>query len=439
MPATGSSALANALYVGSFLLALFFAFAWAPLVRFISWRLRMLDEPGGRRVHPGPIPRPGGLTVFLAFGLAIAVFWSVDQVLGQPFAIPEEVRSPRFRLVVLAAALSVVVGFVDDLLELRARWQLAGQLVIAAIVIYAGIRVEFLTNPLDPQAPILLGALAVPFTVFWIAGMINAINFIDGLDGLAAGVCALAAFFLGLIALTAPIDEPFVAWIAFTLAGALAGFLFHNFHPAKLFLGTTGVTFLGTVLAVLAIFGTAKVAAALLILGVPIIDTFYVIVRRLATGRPPFAPDRGHFHHRLLDIGLSHSAAVLLIYAITAVLGVAALFTTGQTQVLTFIALSVAFGVAVVALAQQSAKAREFESDLYEQASAIDGSSLTPARERSSEERSDYPDGPAEKEAGRSGEAFPPARPSAGEDPRPLSERDAGERGGSGGAVDGGA
>ncbi len=316
-------------------------------------------------MHPRPIPRPGGVAVFVAFGLAIAVFWSIDALTGLRVAIPEEVRSPRFRLVVLAAVLGVVVGFLDDLFDLRARWQLVGHLVIGGIIVAAGIRVEAVSDPRDASQLLGLGALSVPFTLFWIVGMINALNFIDGLDGLAAGVSAIAAVCLGVIALTAQVNEPFVAWMEFTLAGALLGFLFFNIHPARLFLGTTGVTFVGTVLATLSIFGTAKVAAALLVLGVPIIDTFYVIIRRLASGRPPFAPDRGHFHHRLLDVGLSHRQAVFLIYAITAALGAVALLATGQTQVLAFAAAFIGFGVLVVALAQRSAKAREFEPELY--------------------------------------------------------------------------
>ncbi len=364
-PATGSSALANALYVGSFVLALVFAVAASPLVGRFAQRLELLDQPGGRRMHPQPIPRPGGLAVFIAFGLAIAVFWSVDAFIGAPVAIPDEVRSPRFRLVVLAAVLGVVVGLVDDLLDLRARWQLLGQLVVAGIVVAAGVRIDAINNPLDPSRLLVLGALSVPFTLFWVMGMINALNFIDGLDGLAAGVSTIAAVCLGFIALTPQVNEPFVAWMEFTLAGALLGFLFFNVHPARLFLGTTGVTFAGTVLAALAIFGTAKVAAALLVLGVPIIDTFYVIIRRLVERRPPFAPDRGHFHHRLLDVGLSHTQAVFLIYVITALLGAVALLATGQTQLLAFGAVFIGFGIAVVGLAQRSTKAREFEPGLY--------------------------------------------------------------------------
>jgi UDP-GlcNAc:undecaprenyl-phosphate GlcNAc-1-phosphate transferase len=153
--------------------------------------------------------------------------------------------------------------------------------------------------------------------------------------------------------------------MGFTLAGAIAGFLLFNFHPARLFLGTTGVVFLGTMLAVLSIFGTAKVAAALLVLGVPIIDTFYVLVRRILSGQAPFAPDRGHFHHRLLDVGLTHQQAVILIYAITALLGTLAFMTSGRGQIAGFIGLSVLLGIGVTVLAQRSSKAEELDPGLY--------------------------------------------------------------------------
>jgi UDP-GlcNAc:undecaprenyl-phosphate GlcNAc-1-phosphate transferase len=161
------------------------------------------------------------------------------------------------------------------------------------------------------------------------------------------------------------VNEPFVAWMNFTLAGAIAGFLVFNFHPAKVFLGTTGVAFVGTMLAVLSIFGTAKVAAALLVLGVPIIDTFYVILRRIVSRQAPFAPDRGHFHHKLLDVGLSHRQAVLLIYAITLGLGALAFVSSGRAQVYSFVGLLAVFGVAVLALSQRSAKAEELDPNLY--------------------------------------------------------------------------
>ena len=359
-------AMTTVLYVGSALLAFLLAAAITPLVGRLAERFGMLDIPGGRRLHPRPIARPGGLAIAIAFGLTILAFWAVDRYAGRPFLIPDEVRSSRFTLTALAAVLGMTLGFIDDALELRARWQFLGLLVVATIITAAGIRIDFIDDPFGGGLVELALPLAIAFTFFWIIGMNIALNFIDGLDGLAAGVTAIAAATLGAIALLPQVNEPFVAWMAFSLAGATIGFLLFNFHPARLFMGSTGVVFVGTMLAVRSIFGTAKVAAALLVLGVPIIDTFYVLVRRVLQGQPPFAPDRGHFHHRLLDVGLSHPQAVLLIYALTLGCGALAFLTSGRTQVLTFVGAVVIFGVAVVVLAQRGAtKAEELDPALY--------------------------------------------------------------------------
>ncbi len=363
LTAVGSSTLL--LFVGSTVLAFVLALIGTPLVAAFARRFGLLDVPGGRRRHPEPIPRIGGLGIALAFGAAIFVFWLVDRLYGHPFLIPEEVRTPRFTLTAIAAFLGLAVGLLDDALDLRARWQMLGYFAIAAIIVAAGIRIDFINDPRGDGLIQLAPPIAIGFTVFWIVGMNNALNFIDGLDGLAAGVAAIAAVALGATALLPSVNEPFVAWMNFTLAGAIAGFLVFNFHPAKVFLGTTGVAFIGTMLAVLSIFGTAKVAAALLVLGVPIIDTFYVIVRRLVTGQAPFAPDRGHFHHKLLDVGLSHRQAVLLIYAITLGLGALAFVSSGRAQTYSFVGLLAVFGVAVLALSQRSAKAEELDPSLY--------------------------------------------------------------------------
>src|SRR2546427_3686680 len=352
VPALSSTSL---LLVGSTLLAFALAAAATPLVGVLARRLGMLDMPGGRRLHPRPIPRPGGLAIAIAFGSAIFTFWLVDRLAGHPFLIPEEVRSSRFTLTAIAALLGMGVGLVDDIFELRARWQFLGLLIVAAVIVFAGIHIDFVNDPLSDRVVELAFPIAVAFTMFWIVGMNIALNFIDGLDGLAAGVAAIAALTLGGLARLPQGTEACVGWMAFTLAGAVAGFLLFNFHPARLFLGTTGVAFLGTMLAVLSIFGTAKVAAALLVLGVPIIDTFYVLVRRMLSGQPPFAPDRGHFHHRLLDIGLSHAHAVILIYLMTALLGTLALLTSGRAQIAAFVALVIAVGLTVTALAQRRA------------------------------------------------------------------------------------
>jgi UDP-GlcNAc:undecaprenyl-phosphate GlcNAc-1-phosphate transferase len=177
--------------------------------------------------------------------------------------------------------------------------------------------------------------------------MINSINFIDGLDGLSSGIALIAALTLGLISLTVTVSQPFIAVLCFALAGALLGFLRWNFHPATIFIGTSGVMFVGYTLAVLAILGTAKVAVALLVLGVPIIDTFWIIVRRLANGRSPFTPDRGHIHHRLLDLGLTHGQTVLVIYALCIVLALLSFLLSGTGQLYAFMGLALAFGLAL--------------------------------------------------------------------------------------------
>ncbi len=339
------------LFVGSALLAILLALGASPLVGRLAERFHLLDVPGGRRLHPRPVPRPGGAAIALAFGLAIFSFWLVDHIAGHPFLIPDQVRSSRFTLTALAALVALVVGFLDDVFDLRARWQLLGHIAIAAVIVAAGIRIYFLSDPFQPGRIVVLApAIAVGFTVFWVVGMNVAINFLDGLDGLAAGVSVIAALTLGATALLPGVGEPFVAWMAFTLAGAIAGFLIFNFHPARLFLGTTGVTFLGTMIAVLSIFGTAKVPTALLVLAVPIVDTFYVLVRRILQGRPPFAPDRGHLHHRLLDLGLTHSQSVLLIYALTCGLAALSFVMDGKAQLATFIAFALFLGVLLVAL-----------------------------------------------------------------------------------------
>ena len=168
-----------------------------------------------------------------------------------------------------------------------------------------GITVGVIANPFGPGVIRLEGIWGALFVVVWTVGMINSINFIDGLDGLSSGVALIAAVTLGIISATGLATEPVVALVCVILAGALLGFLRWNFHPASIFIGTSGVMFLGYTLALLSILGSAKVVVALLVLGVPIIDTFYIIVRRVSRGRSPFSADRGHIHHRLLDLGLT--------------------------------------------------------------------------------------------------------------------------------------
>jgi UDP-GlcNAc:undecaprenyl-phosphate GlcNAc-1-phosphate transferase len=263
--------------------------------------------------------------------------------------------------------LAAAIGALDDLFDLRARWQLAGQLGLGLFAVVLGINIGFIANPFGAGRITFDGAFAIAFTIFWIVGMINSINFIDGLDGLSSGIAFIAAVTLGLISLTRDVNQPLVAVLCFILAGSLLGFLRWNLHPASIFPGTSGVQFVGYTLALLAILGTAKVAVALLVLGVPIIDTFWIIVRRASQGRSPFSPDRGHIHHRMLDLGLSHRQTVFAIYGICLILAVLALFLSGVTQLYAFMGVFLAFGL-VLFVPTRGALRRpeELEADSYD-------------------------------------------------------------------------
>jgi UDP-GlcNAc:undecaprenyl-phosphate GlcNAc-1-phosphate transferase len=343
--------------LAAFAAAAILSFILTPLVRRVAIRFDAVDEPGQRRVNVVPIPRGGGVAVAAAFILVSLVLIAANdalQFIPVPFAVDIHDPAGRGRIVALflGGALAAAFGVLDDYFDLRARWQFIGQLGLAAIAIGFGIVVVLLNNPFSSANILLDRPFAVGFTVLWIVGMINSINFIDGLDGLSTGVTLIAALTLGTISLTNTVAQPFIAVLCFALAGALLGFLRWNFQPASVFIGTSGVMFVGYSLAILSILGTAKVAVALLVLGVPIIDAFWIIVRRLVQGRSPFSPDRGHLHHRLLDVGLSHRQTVVLIYAVCIVLGLLSLFLTGANQLLAFVGVFVLIGLLLFLLAR---------------------------------------------------------------------------------------
>jgi UDP-GlcNAc:undecaprenyl-phosphate GlcNAc-1-phosphate transferase len=349
---------------GAFLAAALASFVLTPLVRRVAIRYGAIDQPDERRVNVRPVPRGGGVAVAASFTLVTLGLLGINAV-ARFVTVPASVQLNDLIGLLLGGALATAFGVIDDALDLRARWQFAGQLGLAVFAIVLGFVIEFVANPLGSAQIRFPTPVALGFTLVWIAGMINSINFIDGLDGLSSGIGLVAALTLGLISLTPATagGQPFVALLCFTLAGALLGFLRWNFHPATIFAGTSGVMFLGYTLALLSILGTAKVAVALLVLGVPIIDAFWIIVRRLVQGRSPFSPDRGHLHHRLLDVGLSHRQTVILIYGICLVLALLALLLTGAQQVYAFVGLFVAIGFVLFILARGG-----FEPDEPEEA-----------------------------------------------------------------------
>lgn len=343
------------------------SFLLTPLAIRFAPRLGAIDVPdSARRIHQRPIPRTGGLAVatsFIAVGVAGFVISQVFDI-----ALPgRPVRSVEIAALMIGVAIGALIGYIDDRYQLRARWQFAAQFVLAGIALLGGIRIDRLPNPLGDRAIFLDGSeigtiAAVAATTLWIVGMLNSANFVDGLDGLLAGVSLIAVTTLGVISMVVPPIQPVVAMLCALLAGSLLGFLPYNFHPARVFIGTAGVFAVGYALAVLSVLGTAKVAVALLVLGVPVIDTFWIIIRRLTERRSPFSADRGHFHHRLLDLGLTQRQVVLLIYAICAVLAVLSLALSGRGQISAFLVIVLVGGVALYVLTRRAGRSLDRSS-----------------------------------------------------------------------------
>ncbi|MBI2781837.1 MAG: undecaprenyl/decaprenyl-phosphate alpha-N-acetylglucosaminyl 1-phosphate transferase [Chloroflexi bacterium] len=342
--------------VGAFVVAALISLLATPVIRRVVDRLSIIDHPDERRTHASPLPRGGGVAVAVAF---LVVGGGLVLVGGSLPGMPGRGSVSDVNLLGLfgGGILATVIGALDDRFDLRARWQFLGQLVLAVVAVVTGITVGFIGDPFGSGIIRFAAPIGIAFTVVWIVGMINSLNFIDGLDGLSTGIALIAAVTLGLLSLTQLVNEPLVAILCFVLAGGLLGFLRWNFHPAVIFQGSAGVMFMGYVLAVLAILGSAKVLVALLVLAVPIIDTFWVIVRRVSSGRSPFSPDRGHIHHRLLDLGLSHRSTVLLIYLVCATLGLMSLLVSSATGVLAFLVALVGFGVVAFVLRRDPAEA----------------------------------------------------------------------------------
>ena len=320
------------------------------VMRAIARKYNIADHPSERRINTKPVPRAGGLAVAGAFALigTLLVIFSAQLGLSAGSG-SAELTSDGAAALLLGTVIAGVIGLIDDRYDLRARWQIIGQFLIALIPIAFGLRIAFISNPLGAGDLLFPDAIALGVTIFWTLGMQNSMNFIDGLDGLSGGISLFAAVTLGVIALP---TSPLLAALSFTLAGALAGFLRFNFYPASIYMGTSGILAVAYALAVLALLGTAKVAAALLILGVPIIDALFVIVGRIVAGRSPYTPDESHIHRRLLSYGFSHRGSVLALYALTAALSILALLLTGSATLYAFMGLLVVLGGVVAYLSR---------------------------------------------------------------------------------------
>lgn len=301
-------------YLMGFLAAAAVGFAVTPVIRRIAIRLNALDRPVRRSTHKRAVPHLGGLAIYLAFAAGAVVTSGVG--------------SRDVRAILFGGLLVLALGMVDDFHNLRPIWKFLGQVIAAGIVVAMGAQIQFVSHPLT-EGMIFLGSWSIPVTMFWIVAMMNVMNFTDGLDGLAAGVASIASLTLFVVSLRAGYTP--TALLMAVLAGSTLGFLPHNFNPARIFMGDAGALFLGFTLAVLAIGGTVKqattiaLAVPMIALGLPIVDTALAITRRVANGRPFHQADRGHLHHRLMGLGLTQRQTVIVLYGVSAWLGLSAI------------------------------------------------------------------------------------------------------------------
>jgi len=302
--------------------ALLISFLSSPVVKSFAYKVGAIDVPkDNRRMHKVPIPRLGGLAIFLGFMVSTLLFVDI---------------TTQMRGILLGAVVIVVLGVVDDITPLPAWFKFLVQIGAALLPVFHGVVIQAISNPniMSDNAYWVMGKLSIPITVLWIVGITNAVNLIDGLDGLAVGVSAISALTMLLIALL--VSEAQVAFVMAALVGSCVGFMPYNLNPAKMFMGDTGATFLGYILATISIQGLFKFYAVIsfavpfLILGLPVFDTAFAFIRRIAKGQNPMKADRGHMHHRLIDMGMSQKQAVATLYVISAILGLSAVvLTTG--------------------------------------------------------------------------------------------------------------
>ncbi|MFB4165201.1 glycosyltransferase family 4 protein [Alteribacillus sp. JSM 102045] len=296
-----------------FLLSLFLT----PLVKKLAFKIGATDQPNHRKVHKGAMARIGGLSIYAAFLAGLIILQ------------PENAYMPY---ILVAGTIIILTGFLDDLTELSAKWKLLGQIGAAVIVVAGGVQIQFINLPFDGRLE--LGWFSIPITLLWIIGITNAINLIDGLDGLAAGVSSIVLATISVLAIIQ--GDIFIVAMGIALLGGTLGFLVHNFNPAKIFMGDTGALFLGFMIAVIALLGFKNVTifslvVPVIILAVPISDTFFAIIRRVVNKQPLSAPDKSHLHHCLLRLGYSHRQTVLIIYALSAFFGISAVIFTIST------------------------------------------------------------------------------------------------------------
>jgi UDP-GlcNAc:undecaprenyl-phosphate GlcNAc-1-phosphate transferase len=342
-----------------FLISLFLSLLLTPLAARVGLRLNMADDPGGRRQHTRRIARTGGIAIFISFVVGVLITTRLDL----PRSDPNEFT--RIGGLLIGSSIVFVFGLLDDKFEFKPGWQFVAQATASIIAIAALIFIERFNNPftnhevnLSQIAPWLI----LPLSLFWLMGMMNTVNWLDGLDGLAAGIAAIfsAVLCVAMIQDTATQDPQLsIAPLPLALLGATLGFLPYNFHPARVFMGSSGALTLGFALGGLGIIGGAKMATVLLLLAVPIIDVAWLIVSRIRRGTSPLQGGRDHLHFRLLDLGLSQRQIVIGYYLVSALFGGLALII--EARIYKVLALGVLGIVTLLVLVIVAKKSEQLE------------------------------------------------------------------------------
>ncbi len=323
------------------IVAMLVSWIMTPVAKGLAHKMGAVDIPKDeRRMHNEPIPRLGGMAIFLGFLCSALLF----------IPLTEQIRG-----MLMGGIAVVILGMFDDIYALSAKLKLLVQLLAASIAVYHGNVIEVLSNPniFSENLHWDVGILSVPLSILWIVGITNAVNLIDGLDGLAVGVAAISSITLLIIAMQ--VSDGLVALLMAALAGSCIGFMPYNLNPAKIFMGDTGSTFLGFVLATVSIQGLFKFytvisfAVPFLLLGLPIFDTSFAIIRRILKGQNPMKADRSHVHHKLIDMGMNQKQAVAILYVISALLGLTAVILTSNVKLKALVLLLALLIASVIA------------------------------------------------------------------------------------------
>jgi len=318
----------------------------------IAIKLNILDRPRlGRKVHKKPTPLLGGLAVFFAAFIVIGILYFINP----EFVLGRHLFLKNILGIFIGGAIIMLGGVLDDKYNLKPKFQIIFPILAALVIVIAGLGIRQISNPFDGMINLARyewilfwrDGIAYRFTLFadlftfvWMMGMMYTTKFLDGLDGLASGIGVIGSIIIFVLSLTREVNQPETALLALIFAAACFGFLFFNWHPAKIFLGEGGSLFIGFMLGSLAILSGSKISTTLLIIGLPVLDVLWVIIRRIfIEKKSPFSGDKKHFHHRLLDAGFSHRGAVLLLYFITASFGISALFLQTEQRIKAFAVL----------------------------------------------------------------------------------------------------